>query len=131
MMSYKIAALGPIPSDVITTHTGLEPEKYGSVLYTTAVLSALMGESGEVIRVSHLRCADVEPVRSLLGTLPGDRTTDATHRLRLNQPDHAPRAAQPGGPPARPNLSTATEREGPRAPSARSIHVTKQAREEA
>ena len=47
-MTFKVAALGPIPRDQITTHTGERLQKYGCVLYTTAVLSALMGETGEV-----------------------------------------------------------------------------------
>lgn len=74
-MTFKVAALGPIPRDQITTHDGERLQKYGCVLYTTAVLSALMGETGEVIPVSHLRRSDAEPIRRLLESLPGVTTT--------------------------------------------------------
>jgi adenosine kinase len=70
-VTYKVAAIGPIPRDEITTHTGEELRRYGCVLYTTAVLSALIGESGRVVPVSHVRQTDADPVRALLGSLPG------------------------------------------------------------
>ena len=79
-MTFKVAALGPIPLDQVTTHAGERLQKYGCVLYTTAVLSALMGETGEVIPVSHVRCADAGPVRRLLEPLPGVTTTHLSDR---------------------------------------------------
>ena len=54
-MTYRIAVLGPIPRDEITTHAGAKLKQYGCVLYTTAVLSALMGNEGEIVPVSNLR----------------------------------------------------------------------------
>ena len=75
-MSYKIAVLGPIPRDEITTRDGVAFHKYGCVLYTTAVLSALMGDTGTIVPVSHLRRADAVAVHELLGGLAG---VDASH----------------------------------------------------
>ncbi len=79
-MTFKVAALGPIPRDQITTHSGERLLRYGCVLYTTAVLSALMGGAGEVVPVSHLRCSDTEPVHRLLERLPGVTTTHVSNR---------------------------------------------------
>ena len=79
-MAFKVAALGPIPRDQITTHTGERLLRYGCVLYTTAVLSALMGEAGEVVPVSHVRSCDAESVRRLLERLPGVTTTHVSDR---------------------------------------------------
>ena len=73
-MTFKVAVLGPIPRDEITTHAGEHLSKYGCVLYTAAVLSALMGDSGSIVPVSNLRREDIGPVRSLMGELTGVST---------------------------------------------------------
>ena len=39
-MPLKVAVLGPIPFDRVTTHRGDVLEKYGCALYTVAALSA-------------------------------------------------------------------------------------------
>ena len=39
---YKIAVLGPIPYDHITTSTGREIEKYGCVTHPAIALARLM-----------------------------------------------------------------------------------------
>jgi adenosine kinase len=68
--SFKIAVLGPIPRDHITTHHHRVIEKYGCVVYTVAALSALVDDGSRILPVSHLRHVDYEPVRRLLAPLP-------------------------------------------------------------
>lgn len=102
-MSYKIAVLGPIPRDVITTHDGVEFRKYGCVLYTAAVLSALTGEAGAIVPVSHVRRADAGVVRELLGGLAGvdaSRVTDVSDSgavIRLTYREHNRRSERQTG----------------------------------
>lgn len=62
---YKIAVLGPIPYDHITTSTGREIEKYGCVTHPTVALARLMEGKGEVYPVTHIRKVDVDPVRDV------------------------------------------------------------------
>lgn len=66
----KIAVLGPIPRDRIVTHQGENFEKYGCASYTAAALSALLGDSGEVHPICHVRKRDEGPVKELLGQFP-------------------------------------------------------------
>lgn len=61
----KIAVLGPIPKDHITTHTGEVIEKYGCVSHTTIALSQLLGDQGTVIPVTHVCKADEGPVKDI------------------------------------------------------------------
>ena len=68
---YKIAVLGPIARDHVTTHQGEVFEKYGCVIYTAAVLSALCEPGSAIVPVTHVRRTDLEPVLNLLSTLPG------------------------------------------------------------
>jgi hypothetical protein len=49
--SFNIAVLGPIPRDHIITYQGEVVEKYGCAVYTSLVLSALMGEGSRVVPV--------------------------------------------------------------------------------
>lgn len=92
-MPYKIAVLGPIPRDEVTTRDGVELHRYGCVLYTTAVLSALMGDTGAIVPVSHVRRADAPAVRELLDGLAGvdasrvadDRDSGAVIRLTYSE----------------------------------------------
>ena len=63
--NLRIAVLGPIPRDHITTHTGEIIEKYGCVSHTTVALSKLLGDTGTVIPVSHVRKADEGPIKRL------------------------------------------------------------------
>ncbi|MBC3194752.1 carbohydrate kinase family protein [Pseudonocardia sp. C8] len=65
----KVAVLGPIPRDHITTHRGEVFDKYGCVLYTTAALAALLGDDDVVVPVVHVRERDREPIEALLGHL--------------------------------------------------------------
>lgn len=67
----KIAILGPIPRDHITTHRGEVIEKYGCVTHPAIALSKLLGDNGVVIPVSHVRKVDAPPIRKLLKEYPG------------------------------------------------------------
>ncbi len=63
----KIAVLGPIPRDTITTHHGEVIEKYGCVTHTAIAISNLLGDRGTVYPVTHVRKADKGPIDELLG----------------------------------------------------------------
>lgn len=63
---FKVAVLGPIPRDQITTHNGEKFEKYGCALYTAAALSALLGPQGRIVPVAHVRERDVAPIKATL-----------------------------------------------------------------
>ena len=69
-MAYKIAVLGPIPYDHITTSKGKEIIKYGCVTHPTIALARLMQGSGTVIPVTHVRKEDAMPVKNLLSKYP-------------------------------------------------------------
>ncbi len=66
MSKYKVAVLGPVPRDHITTHKGEVIEKYGCAMHTTVGLSRLLGEEGTVYPVSHLRRRDEAAVKDIL-----------------------------------------------------------------
>ena len=63
----KVAVLGPIPRDHVTTHRGDVLEKYGCALYTTIALSALVGPNGVVVPIVNTGEQDVEAIREILG----------------------------------------------------------------
>lgn len=92
--SCKVAVLGPIPRDSIITRDGVEFQKHGGALYTTAALAALLGEDGQVVPVSHLRREDAEAVRPLLASLAGvdiSRVSDHFDRgdiISMDYKDH-------------------------------------------
>jgi sugar/nucleoside kinase (ribokinase family) len=62
----KIAVLGPIPKDHITTAKGEIIEKYGCVTHPTIALSKLLGKNGTVIPVTHIRKKDEAGILELL-----------------------------------------------------------------
>jgi adenosine kinase len=66
MKGYNIAVLGPIPRDHITTHHGEIIEKYGCATHTAVGLSRLLGASGTVHLVSHVRKIDEAPIKKIL-----------------------------------------------------------------
>jgi sugar/nucleoside kinase (ribokinase family) len=68
--SFNIAVLGPIPRDHIITYQGEVVEKYGCAVYTSLVLSALMGEGSRVVPVVHVRKVDEKPIKDLLSPFP-------------------------------------------------------------
>ena len=65
-MGYKVAILGPIPYDHITTSRGQEIIKYGCVTHPAIALAKLLDKQGTVFPVTHIRKKDHEPVTQLL-----------------------------------------------------------------
>ncbi|MFT4219480.1 MAG: carbohydrate kinase family protein [Microbacterium sp.] len=63
----KIAVLGPIPRDHVTTHRGDVLEKYGCALYTAIALSALVGPDGVVVPIVNTGEQDIDAIRDILG----------------------------------------------------------------
>jgi hypothetical protein len=68
---YQIAVIGPIPRDHITTYKGRVIEKYGCITHPTVVLSNLLGDSAQIISVSHIRKVDEPAIMAILKDLPG------------------------------------------------------------
>lgn len=66
MPGLKIAVLGPIPYDRITTHRGQVLQKYGCALYTTVALATLLGPDDVICPVVHVRRRDEEAIKRLL-----------------------------------------------------------------
>ncbi len=67
MSHYKIAILGPIPRDHITTSKGQVIEKYGAVTHPAIALAKLLEGRGEVIPITHTSRQDEPGIKSLLG----------------------------------------------------------------
>jgi len=78
MSNYKIAVVGPIPRDHITTHQGEVIEKYGCVTHPAIALSKLLGQDGEVIPVTHVRERDEGPIKEMLSAYGGLRLDHIT-----------------------------------------------------
>ncbi|RMG83081.1 MAG: carbohydrate kinase family protein [Bacteroidetes bacterium] len=70
MQTRKIAVLGPIPKDHITTARGLEIEKLGCVTHPAIALSKLLAGQGTVIPVAHLFRSDLPEVTALFAPYP-------------------------------------------------------------
>jgi hypothetical protein len=68
--SRKVAVLGPIPRDQIVTHAGERFDKYGTVIYTAAALSALLDPGDTIVPISHVRRQDEGPIKQILGSFP-------------------------------------------------------------
>lgn len=68
MNAYKIAILGPIPRDHITTSKGQVIEKYGCVTHPAIALAKLLKGKGEVIPITHIAKVDAPPIFDLLST---------------------------------------------------------------
>lgn len=66
MNPYKIAILGPIPRDHITTSKGQVIEKYGCVTHPAIALAKLLKGKGEVIPITHIAKIDEAPILDLL-----------------------------------------------------------------
>jgi adenosine kinase len=69
-MKDKIAILGPIPYDHITTSRGQEIVKYGCASHPAIALAKLLADRGTVAPVTHIRRRDELEVRQLLGAYP-------------------------------------------------------------
>lgn len=67
----KIAVLGPIPRDHITTHKGEVIEKYGCITHPVIALSKLFDGSGEIIPVAHVRQKDEIAIQDILRPYAG------------------------------------------------------------
>lgn len=63
--NMRIAILGPIPRDHITTHKGEIVEKYGCITHPAIALSKLTDDTVEIIPVSHVHKKDEGPIKSL------------------------------------------------------------------
>jgi sugar/nucleoside kinase (ribokinase family) len=65
---YKIAIVGPIPVDTITTYKGETITKYGCVTHPTIALAKLLVDKGEVIPIANIHKKDAEPIKNLLSS---------------------------------------------------------------
>ncbi len=65
MKTRKVAVLGPIPRDRITTHNGEVIEKYGCATHTAIALSNLLAADDVVIPVTHVRKKDETAIREI------------------------------------------------------------------
>ncbi len=68
--TYKVAVLGPVPRDHITTHQGAVVDRYGCGLNSVAALSALTDGQGEISLVTHVRQVDHAPILEILSAFP-------------------------------------------------------------
>ena len=79
--AFKIAVLGPIPRDHITTYQNEVVEKYGCVIYPVVALSTLMSEGSRIVPVTHVRKVDQAPIQQILSSFryvdPGHVTATA------------------------------------------------------
>jgi len=66
MAINKVAVLGPIPRDMITTHNNEVIEKYGCVTHPVIALAKLFGDNGKVIPVTNIRKKDEAAIRNIL-----------------------------------------------------------------
>lgn len=76
MKKYKVAVVGPIPRDTVITHRNEVFEKYGCVTHTSIALSKLLGETGEVIPVTHIRKRDKQPILEIFENYDNIKTTN-------------------------------------------------------
>ncbi len=74
--AYKVAVLGPIPRDHITTYQNDEVEKYGCVIYPVVALSTLMNDKSRIVPVTHVRKIDLTPIQKILSSF---RNVDCSH----------------------------------------------------
>ncbi len=79
--AFKIAVIGPIPRDHITTYQNEVVEKYGCVIYPVVALSTLMSEGSRIVPVTHVRKVDQAPIQQILSSFryvdPGHVTATA------------------------------------------------------
>lgn len=75
---FKIAVLGPIPRDHITTFRDEVIEKYGCIMHPAIALSILLGEEGTIYPVTHVRAKDVDAIKEILREYPNIDSTYIT-----------------------------------------------------
>lgn len=68
--AYKVAVLGPIPYDHITTSRGQVIVKYGCATHPAIGLAKLLEGIGTVIPVTHIRKSDAATVENLFKAYP-------------------------------------------------------------
>lgn len=68
--ALKIAVVGPIPRDHITTYKGEVIEKYGCITHPTIGLAQLLKGQGTVYPISHIRKVDMESVQEIFAPYP-------------------------------------------------------------
>lgn len=71
----KIAVVGPIPRDTISTHQNEVIKKYGCITHPCIALAKLMENDGEVYPISQIHKADEEDINSLFADYPSIKTT--------------------------------------------------------
>ena len=100
---YKIAVLGPVPRDHITTYRGDMIEKYGGVNNPAIALAKLLGEEGSVIPVVHVREKDAAAIKETLQPYPNidlqyiDSSADQGDVIRLRFVDQNKRLEKQSG----------------------------------
>lgn len=67
---YKIAVIGPIPRDHITTYKGEVIEKYGCITHPTIGLAKLLDGHGTVYPVAHVQKIDMPNIREIFKEYP-------------------------------------------------------------
>lgn len=67
---YKVAVLGPIPKDHITTHKDEVIEKYGGINNPAIALAKLFAERATIYPVSHVRQQDLPHIQEILRVYP-------------------------------------------------------------
>lgn len=67
---YKVAVIGPIPRDHITTHRGEVIEKYGCITHPVIGLAQLLRDQGTVYPISHIRKIDTPAVQEIFKPFP-------------------------------------------------------------
>jgi adenosine kinase len=74
----KIAVLGPIPRDHITTYQGKILERHGGILHPTVALAVLLGNQATIYPVAHVREIDLPPILEILSKYPNINTSYIT-----------------------------------------------------
>lgn len=74
MKPLKVAVLGPIPRDHITTHHGEIIQKYGAAMHTAIALSKLLGPEDQIVPVTHVRKQDYQGVLEVLAPYTNVKT---------------------------------------------------------
>lgn len=86
----KIAILGPIPRDTISTHKNETIKKYGCVTHPAIALAKLLEGTGEVILISHVHKKDYPLIRELFSSFENinidgiDSSSDRGTVIELN-----------------------------------------------
>lgn len=79
-MSYKIAVLGPIPRDFITTYQKETITRYGAITHTVIALANLLQKAGEIIPVTHIMKKDVAAVSEIFSPYPNVNLSHITSK---------------------------------------------------